>query len=219
MVNFNNDWDTLLQEEFQKDYYTTLRQFLISEYKTQKVYPNMHDIFNAMKATAHQDVKVVILGQDPYHQPGQAHGMAFSVKDGVTPPPSLCNIYKEISADLGLPVPTGGNLSNWAEQGVLLLNTVLTVRESRPQSHKNMGWETFTTKVIELLNSRDSGIVFLLWGRPAREKKVLITNPNHLVLEAAHPSPLSAHNGFFGCKHFSKTNDWLVAQNKEPINW
>ena len=219
MIELGNSWQQLLKSEFEKDYYLGLRQFLREEYGNYNVYPDMYDIFNALKATAYEDVKVVILGQDPYHNPGQAHGMAFSVQKGVQCPPSLVNIYKEMQNDLGTYIPRSGYLGPWAEQGVLLLNTILTVRENSPLSHKGRGWETLTDRIISLLNERQKPIVFLLWGRPAREKKALITNPAHYVLEAPHPSPLSAHYGFFGCKHFSKTNAILKNLGEEPIDW
>lgn len=219
MVNIGNEWDTLLADEFKKDYYLELRQFLISEYRSRKIYPPMDDIFNALRYTSYSDIKAVILGQDPYHGEGQAHGLCFSVKKGITPPPSLQNIYKEINSELGLPIPKHGELTDWARNGVLLLNTVLTVREATPNSHKGHGWEIFTDRVIELLNGREQPIVFLLWGGNARAKAKLITNPKHLILQCAHPSPLSAHNGFFGCGHFAKTNEFLRSQGIEPINW
>ncbi len=219
MVNIGNDWDALLAEEFKKDYYLKLREFLKSEYSTRVIYPGMYDIFNALKHTAYKDVKVVILGQDPYHEPGQAHGMCFSVKPGVEVPPSLVNIYKEIHSDVGAPIPKDGYLVRWADQGVLLLNTVLTVRAHQANSHKGKGWEQFTDRVIELLNCREQPIVFMLWGANARAKKALITNPRHLVLEAPHPSPLSAYNGFFGCRHFSKCNAFLEKNGMKPVEW
>lgn len=219
MIAFGNDWDILLKDEFQKEYYLKLRDFLKREYSQYKIYPNMFDIFNALKTTDYKNVKAVILGQDPYHQPGQAEGLCFSVKEGVLKPPSLVNIFKEYSDDLKLPAPTSGSLKKWAENGVLLLNTVLTVRESSPNSHKGKGWEILTDKIISLLNESEKPIVFILWGGNARAKKALITNPAHLVLEAAHPSPLSAYNGFFGCRHFSKANDFLRKNNREEINW
>jgi uracil-DNA glycosylase len=215
MVHLGNSWDALLADQFEQDYYLNLREFLKSEYRTARVYPPMNDIFNALKATPYEKVKAVILGQDPYHQPGQAHGMCFSVRKGVEPPPSLKNIYKELQAELGFVPPSHGELTQWAKEGVLLLNTVLTVRESAPASHRGKGWELLTDRVIQLLNQRPEPVVFLLWGSHARAKKELITNPRHLILEAAHPSPLSAYNGFFGCGHFIKTNEFL----KEPINW
>lgn len=219
MVQFNNSWDILLKDEFQKPYYLNLRKFLVQEYKSQTIYPNMHDIFNALKYTDYKDVKVVILGQDPYHQPNQAHGLCFSVKKGVNPPPSLQNMYKEIYAEYGYPIPQHGELTYWAEQGVLMMNTVLTVRESQPNSHKGMGWEIFTDNVISLLNQRPEPMVFLLWGANARAKKKIITNPNHLVLESAHPSPLSAYNGFFGNGHFKKANEFLKSKGLTEIDW
>ena len=219
MVQFNNSWDILLKDEFEKPYYLNLRKFLVQEYKSQTIYPNMNDIFNALKYTDYKDVKVVILGQDPYHQPNQAHGLCFSVKKGVNPPPSLQNMYKEIYAEYGYPIPEHGELTYWAEQGVLMLNNVLTVRESQPNSHKGMGWEIFTDNVISLLNLRPEPMVFLLWGANARAKKKIITNPNHLVLESAHPSPLSAYNGFFGNGHFKKTNEFLKQNKMTEIDW
>lgn len=219
MVQFNNSWDILLKDEFQKPYYLNLRKFLVQEYKTQTIYPNMNNIFNALKYTDYKDVKVVILGQDPYHQPNQAHGLCFSVLKGVNPPPSLQNMYKEIHAEYGYPIPTHGELTYWAKQGVLMMNTVLTVRESQPNSHKGMGWEIFTDNVITLLNQRPEPMVFLLWGANARAKKKIITNPNHLVLESAHPSPLSAYNGFFGNGHFKKANEFLKSKGIQEIDW
>lgn len=219
MVQFNNSWDILLKDEFQKPYYLNLRKFLVQEYKSQTIYPNMNDIFNALKYTDYKDVKVVILGQDPYHQPNQAHGLCFSVKKGINPPPSLQNMYKEIHAEYGYPIPGHGELTYWAEQGVLMMNTVLTVRESQPNSHKGMGWEIFTDNVISLLNLRPEPMVFLLWGANARAKKKIITNPNHLVLESAHPSPLSAYNGFFGNGHFKKANEFLKSKGLTEIDW
>ena len=219
MVQFNNSWDVLLKDEFKKPYYLNLRKFLVQEYKTQTIYPNMNDIFNALKYTDYKDVKVVMLGQDPYHQPNQAHGLCFSVKKGVKAPPSLQNMYKEIHAEYGYPIPDHGELTYWAEQGVLMLNTVLTVRESQPNSHKGMGWEIFTDNIISLLNQRPDPMVFLLWGANARAKKKIITNPNHLVLESAHPSPLSAYNGFFGNNHFKKANEFLKSKGLKEIDW
>ncbi|MBQ4645102.1 MAG: uracil-DNA glycosylase [Clostridia bacterium] len=219
MVQFNNSWDILLKDEFKKPYYLNLRKFLVQEYRTQKIYPHMDNIFNALKYTDYQDVKVVILGQDPYHQPNQAHGLCFSVQKGVNPPPSLQNMYKEIHAEYGYPIPSHGELTYWAKQGVLMMNTVLTVRESQPNSHKGMGWEIFTDNVISLLNQRPEPMVFLLWGANARAKTKLITNPNHLVLESAHPSPLSAYNGFFGNGHFKKANEFLKSKGMTEIDW
>jgi uracil-DNA glycosylase len=215
MVQLGNSWDTLLQDQFRQDYYLQLREFLKTEYRTQTVYPPMGEIFNALKETPYEKVKAVILGQDPYHQPGQAHGMCFSVRKGVEPPPSLKNIYKELESELGITPPDHGDLTKWAREGVLLLNTALTVRQSAPASHRGQGWEKLTDQIIRLLNDRPEPVVFLLWGSHARAKKALVTNPWHLVLESAHPSPLSAYNGFFGCGHFIKTNQFL----KEPIDW
>lgn len=218
MVKIGNDWDSILDGEFEKEYYKTLRNFLIGEYKSQIVFPSMHDIFNALKYTAYQDVKAVILGQDPYHEPNQAHGLCFSVKRGVPKPPSLVNIFKELESDLGITPPEHGCLEDWAKQGVLLLNTVLTVRIGQANSHKGKGWEIFTDRVIELLNQREKPMVFLLWGANARSKTALITNKNHLILTAPHPSPLSAHNGFFGCRHFSAANGFL-SRSGDAIQW
>ena len=218
MVHFGNDWDEVLKGEFDKEYYSILRGFLKHEYSTQKIYPPMNDIFNAFKATPYKDVKVVIIGQDPYVRPNQAHGMCFSVKEGMPLPPSLKNIYKEINDDLGIPVSKNGCLNHWAEQGVLLLNTILTVREGEPLSHKGYGWEQFTDDVLIKLNEHEKPIIFLLWGTPAKKKAMLITNPKHVKLTAAHPSPLSAFYGFFGCKHFSQTNNILVKRGEKPID-
>ncbi len=215
MVNLGNDWDEILKGEFDKEYYLKLREFLKKEYKTKEIYPNMHDIFNALKLTQYKDVKAVILGQDPYHEPGQAHGLAFSVKKGVPIPPSLVNIYKELHDDIGFKIPNHGYLVEWAHEGVLLLNTVLTVRRAQANSHKDKGWEIFTDNVIKKLNQREEPIVFILWGANARSKKKYITNPNHHILESPHPSPLSAYRGFFGGKFFSRTNSLL----EKPINW
>ncbi len=219
MVNIGNEWDALLADEFRKDYYLKLREFLKAEYSSRTVYPPMNDIFNALRCTSYGDVRAVILGQDPYHGAGQAHGMCFSVKRGVQPPPSLQNIFKELNADLGITPPSHGELTRWAENGVLLLNTALTVREGQANSHRGKGWEILTDRVIELLNRREAPIVFLLWGGNARAKAKLITNPHHLVLQCAHPSPLSAYNGFFGCRHFSKCNEFLTARGMQPIDW
>lgn len=219
MVNIGNEWDGLLRGEFEKEYYLKLRAFLAKEYKTRRIFPDMYDIFNALKYTSYSDVKAVILGQDPYHGEGQAHGLCFSVKKGVEPPPSLKNMFRELGDDIGMKAPSHGELTKWAKQGVLLLNTVLTVRQGEANSHKGMGWEIFTDRIIELLNEREKPVVFILWGANARCKKTLITNPVHRILEAAHPSPLSAYNGFFGCRHFSKTNEILNAMGEEPIDW
>ncbi len=219
MVNIGNEWDELLSGEFQKEYYLKLRAFLAKEYRTRTVYPDMYDIFNALRYTSYSDVKAVLIGQDPYHGQGQAHGLCFSVKKGVDVPPSLKNMYKELAEDIGFVPPKHGQLTDWAKQGVLMLNAVLTVRAGEANSHKGMGWEKFTDRVIELLNEREKPIVFLLWGGNARRKKELITNPNHKILEAAHPSPLSAYNGFFGCRHFSKANELLKEMGQKPICW
>ena len=219
MVDFGNDWNERLKDEFQKEYYIRLRQFLKHEYQNYTVYPDMFDIFSALKETSYADTKVVIIGQDPYHEPNQAHGMCFSVKPGVPTPPSLINIYKELQDDLGCFIPDNGYLLPWAKQGVLLLNAVLTVREGIADSHKNKGWEIFTDRVIEELNKREDPIVFLLWGRNAKAKAESIDRERHKVLEAAHPSPLSASRGFFGCRHFSKANEALLSFLEQPIDW
>lgn len=214
-----NGWDELFQQEFAKPYFVQLKSFLVEEYASKRIYPPKRLILNAFDNTNYDDVNVVILGQDPYYNPKQAMGMSFSVPEGVAIPKSLINIFKEIQDDLGhKSVISGGDLTPWAKQGVLLLNTVLTVEDGKPNSHKDKGWEIFTDEVIKHLNKRERGMVFLLWGRNAYAKKQLITNPQHLVLTSAHPSPLSAHAGFFGCKHFSKANDFLQKQNRE-INW
>ena len=217
-MNIGNSWDNILREDFEGEGYQALRRFLADEYAHHTIYPNMHDIFNALKHTAFEDVKVVIIGQDPYHGPNQAHGMCFSVLPGVDTPPSLVNIFKEIKSDLGIE-NTNPYLMKWAEQGVLLLNTVLTVRSGQANSHKGKGWEQLTDSIICHLNKSETPIVYLLWGANARSKKALITNPNHLILETVHPSPLSAYNGFFGCKHFSKCNEYLTKHGLKPINW
>mgnify|MGYP000298348425 CR=1 FL=1 len=219
MVHIGNSWDIILQEEFKKDYYLNLREFLKYEYSHYHVYPNMYDIFNALKYTDFNDVKAVILGQDPYHGPGQAHGLCFSVKKGVVPPPSLKNIFKELHDDLGLTAPQSGELIPWTKQGVLLLNTVLTVRQGQANSHKGKGWEQLTDAIIKKLNDREKPIAFILWGGNARSKAGLITNPKHGIFQCAHPSPLSAFNGFFGCRHFSKVNSFLTQNGMEPIDW
>lgn len=219
MVQLGNDWDKLLENEFSKEYYVKLRQFLKYEYSHYKVHPDMYNIFNALKWTAYKDTKAVILGQDPYHEENQAHGLAFSVQKGVAIPPSLSNMYKELNQELGLYIPNNGYLEKWARQGVLLLNASLTVRNGAANSHRNKGWEIFTSRIIELLNMRDEPIIFLLWGNNAKEKKEIITNPIHYVLTAPHPSPLSASRGFFGCGHFKKTNDLLKSMNRQEIDW
>ena len=213
-------WQEALAPEFRKPYYRKLYETVRREYATRIIYPPSEDLFSAYEATPLENVKAVILGQDPYHEPGQAHGMCFSVKPGVPVPPSLQNMYKEIAAEYpGWPIPQDGYLQKWADQGVLLLNAVLTVREHAANSHRGKGWEILTDRVIELLNEREDPVVFLLWGRNAREKKALITNPKHVVMEAAHPSPLSAYNGFFGCGHFRAANDKLREFGKTPIRW
>ena len=219
MVNIGNDWDEILKDEWQKPYYLNLRGFLKSEYSSKTIYPDMNDIYNALKYTSFKDTKVVIIGQDPYHGIGQAHGLCFSVQKGVPFPPSLRNIFKELESDIGKPVPTHGELTDWAKQGVLLLNAVLTVREGQPTTHAKMGWETFTDRVISELNKKETPVVFLLWGAYAQKKAEIITNPIHKKLVSVHPSPLSASRGFFGCKHFSKTNSLLENAGLTPINW
>lgn len=219
MVSIGNDWDAILADEFKKPYYLSLRQFLKEEYSSKVIYPSMYDIFNAFRYTPYSDVKVVLLGQDPYHGAGQAHGLCFSVKDGVAPPPSLVNLFKELHNDVGCTVPQSGCLTKWAERGVMLLNSVLTVREGAAGSHRGKGWETFTDSVISRLNDRKVPIVFMLWGNYAKSKIPLITSDRHLVLTAAHPSPLSASYGFFGCRHFSKANDFLVSNGMTPVDW
>jgi uracil-DNA glycosylase len=218
MVHIGNDWDDLLKGEFDKDYYKRLRRFLIEEYQAKTIYPSMYDIFNALKYTSFKATKVVILGQDPYHGPGQAHGLCFSVMKGVKKPPSLENIFKELSSDMNTPIPKHGCLKEWAVKGVMLLNTVLTVRKGEANSHKGKGWEVLTDKIIETLNTRENPMVFMLWGANAKAKGPLINSKRHLVLTAPHPSPLSAHGGFFGCGHFSKANEFL-SQYGEPIDW
>ena len=219
MLHIGNDWDSILSNEFEKDYYLSLREFLKTEYFSRKIYPPMHDIFNALKYTTYKDARVVILGQDPYHGEGQAHGLCFSVKSGVPHPPSLKNIFKELNDSLGITPPTSGELVGWARQGVLLLNTTLTVREGAPQSHKGKGWEILTDRIIELMNEKEMPVVFMLWGGNARAKKSLITNKKHLILECAHPSPLSAYAGFFGSNHFAKANQYLESVGEAPIDW
>lgn len=220
MVMIGNDWDDILKDEWEKPYYKKLREFLKNEYKSTTVYPKAEDIFNALKYSSFKDTRVVIIGQDPYHGENQAHGLCFSVKEGVPPPPSLLNIYKEIKSDLGFDIDnTFGDLTSWAKQGVLLLNTVLTVRSGSPNSHKGMGWEQFTDRVIEELDKKEKPVVFLLWGANARKKAEIIKNPVHFKYFAPHPSPLSAYSGFFGCKHFSVCNETLLAGGQKPINW
>lgn len=216
---FKNSWADLLNDEVEKDYYKNLRDFLLEEYKTKVIYPNPYDIYNALHFTDYKDVKAVILGQDPYHGPNQAHGLAFSVKTGVRIPPSLLNMYKELNTDLGCFIPNNGYLEKWAREGVLLLNTALTVRQGEANSHSKIGWERFTDHIIELLNERKEPIVFILWGNNAIKKEKLITNDRHFIIKSVHPSPLSASRGFFGTKPFSRTNDFLISMGKEPIDW
>lgn len=219
MIKITKEWDEMLEEEFSSDYYKNLREFLKQEYSSKTIYPNMHNIFNSMKHTSFENVKVVLLGQDPYHEEGQAMGLSFSVPKGIQKPPSLVNIFKEIQAELDIPIRDHGDLSGWADQGVLLLNTVLTVRAHSANSHKGKGWEQFTDSIIKKISDKKQGVVFLLWGANARSKKALIDTKKHLILECAHPSPLSAYNGFFGCGHFKKCNEYLVKQGKQPIDW
>lgn len=219
MVRIGNDWDAVLADEFKKDYYLKLREFLKREYATKTIYPDMYSIFNALKLTPLSKVRAVILGQDPYHEPGQAMGLCFSVGDSTRLPPSLVNIYKELESDLGLPPSKSGDLSCWARQGVLLLNTVLTVRRGEANSHRRMGWEQLTDRIISCVNEKKEPVVFILWGREARSKKTLITSGRHLVIESAHPSPLSAYYGFFGSRPFSRANSFLEENGVQPIDW
>ena len=219
MAAISNDWLAPLSGEFRKPYYKKLYETVMSEYQTREIYPAPDDIFNAFAFTPLANVKVVIFGQDPYHEPGQAHGLCFSVKRPVEPPPSLKNIYKELESDVGFKIPDHGELTHWAEQGVLMLNTVLTVREGAANSHKGMGWEKFTDRVIAELDKKETPVVFLLWGANARNKAEIIKNPIHRKLITVHPSPLSAYGGFFGCKHFSKCNEILVSTGQRPIDW
>ena len=216
---FNNDWEEYLMKEMEQPYYKKLRNFLINEYRTASVFPGMYDIFNALHYTSLADTKVVIIGQDPYHGDGQAHGLSFSVLPDVPPPPSLLNIYKELSTDLGCRIPDNGYLKPWADQVVLLLNTVLTVRAHEAFSHRGKGWEQFTDSIIRMLNNRKKPMAFILWGSPARKKKEMITNSAHFIVESPHPSPLSASRGFFGSRPFSKVNDFLTSVGQEPIDW
>ena len=219
MVNIGNDWDNILKDEWEKPYYINLRGFLKTEYASRTIYPPMNDIFNALKYTSFKDTKVVIIGQDPYHGEGQAHGLCFSVKKGVDIPPSLRNMYKELETDLGIISANHGELTKWAQEGVLMLNNVLTVRAGEPNSHKGYGWEKFTDRVIAELDKKDTPVVFLLWGANARKKAEIIKNPIHKKLITVHPSPLSAYGGFFGCGHFSKTNEILKESGQTPIDW
>ncbi|MGL5507754.1 MAG: uracil-DNA glycosylase [Paraclostridium sp.] len=219
MVVIGNDWDEVLDGEFNKEYYLKLREFLKIEYSTQIIYPDMHDIFNALKFTSYRDTKVLILGQDPYHNVNQAHGLSFSVKPGIATPPSLLNMYKELRDDLDCFIPNNGYLVPWANQGVLLLNTALTVRAHEANSHKGKGWEIFTDNIIKLLNLRKDPVIFILWGNNARKKKSFIDTDRHFIIESAHPSPLSASRGFFGSKPFSQTNEILIRLGKTPIEW
>ncbi len=219
MAGINGDWYEALKDEFKKDYYKNLFQTVNQEYHTRLIFPPANDIFNAFHLTPLKDVKVVILGQDPYHNNGQAHGLCFSVKKGVEVPPSLVNIYQELHDDLGCEIPNHGCLTKWAEQGVLMLNTVLTVRAHQANSHRGIGWEEFTDAAIKVLNAQDRPIVFILWGSPAQRKKVMLNNPKHLILQAPHPSPLSAYRGFFGSKPFSQTNRFLEENNVELVDW
>lgn len=219
MAQIGNEWDALLKEEFESEYYAKIRAILKKEYAEHEIYPPMNDIFNALRYTSYSDVKAVLLGQDPYHGPGQAHGLCFSVQPGTPLPPSLKNIITELESDMGLPAPQNGCLISWAKEGVLMLNTTLTVRRGQANSHSKIGWTQFTDAIIKKLNEREKPMVFLLWGGNARSKKKFITNPNHLVLETVHPSPLSAYNGFFGCRHFSQCNEFLMAHGIAPIDW
>lgn len=214
-----NDWDLILKEEYKKDYFINLINFIKEEYKNKTIYPKQTEIFNAFRYTSYNDTKVVILGQDPYHGINQAEGLSFSVKVGIRKPPSLNNIFKELKDDLGYPIPENGSLVSWSKQGVLLLNTVLTVIENTPTSHKDIGWEIFTDEVIKILNKKTTPVVFILWGSYARTKKDLITNKHHYIIESAHPSPFSAYNGFFGSRPFSKTNEFLKSNNIKQIDW
>ncbi len=219
MVKLGNSWDQLLKEEFGKEYYLRLREFLKLEYSTQTIYPQMNDIFNALRYTSYEDVKVVILGQDPYHGEGEAHGLAFSVKKGIAIPPSLRNIYKELNTSLGCYIPNNGYLEKWARQGVLLLNTALTVRADNANSHSGKGWEILTDAIIKKVNLKNEPVVFMLWGNNAKSKAWFIDSNKHLVLTSVHPSPLSASRGFFGCNHFKLANQFLAKNNMQPIDW
>lgn len=219
MVHIGNDWDDILKDEFNSDYYLKIRSVLKSEYSKYTIFPSMYDIFNALKYTSYANTRVVILGQDPYHEVGQAHGLSFSVQRGIKIPPSLVNIYKELNSDIGMKIPSHGELTSWATQGVLLLNATLTVRQGQANSHKDIGWAIFTDAIIKKLDLQDNPMVFILWGANARSKKKYITNKNHLIIESAHPSPLSAYNGFFGSKPFSRANEFLAKNGITPIDW
>lgn len=214
-----NDWDSLLKDEYNKDYFKDLEKFVLKEYNAKTIYPKINEVYNAFRYTSFNDIKVVIIGQDPYHGENQAEGLCFSVKKGVQKPPSLVNIFKELHDDLGYAIPKNGSLVSWTKEGVLLLNAVLTVEKDKAASHKGKGWEIFTDEVIKIINKKDTPVVFILWGSYARSKKELITNKKHFIIESAHPSPLSAHNGFFGSRPFSKTNNFLIEQGLKPINW
>ena len=214
-----NDWDNLLKDEYNKDYFKDLEKFVLKEYNAKTIYPKINEVYNAFRYTSFNDIKVVIIGQDPYHGENQAEGLCFSVKKGVQKPPSLVNIFKELHDDLGYAIPKNGSLVSWTKEGVLLLNAVLTVEKDKAASHKGKGWEIFTDEVIKIINKKDTPVVFILWGSYARSKKELITNKKHFIIESAHPSPLSAHNGFFGSKPFSKANTFLIEHGLKPINW
>lgn len=216
---FKNDWQEILQDEFEKDYYKDLRKLLIEEYKHYEIFPKAENIFNAFHYTAYKDLKVLILGQDPYHNIGQAHGLAFSVKEGVKIPPSLQNIYKELNSDLGLPIANTGYLKSWADEGIMLLNTTLTVRAHQPMSHAKIGWEIFTNAVIEKISEKKEPVVYILWGNHAKARKKFINNENHLIIEGVHPSPLSANKGFFGSRPFSRANEFLRERGVTPPSW
>ncbi len=214
-----NDWDNLLRDEYQKDYFKNLEKFVLEEYKDKTIYPKINEVYNAFRYTSFKDIKVVIIGQDPYHGENQAEGLCFSVKKGVPKPPSLVNIFKELHDDLGYKIPNNGSLVSWTKEGVLLLNAVLTVEKDKAASHKGKGWEEFTDEVIKIVNKKEEPVVFILWGSYARSKKELITNNKHFIIESAHPSPLSAHNGFFGSRPFSKANNFLISKGIKPVNW
>lgn len=214
-----NDWDSLLKNEYEKDYFKRLEEFVNNEYKNKIIYPKINEVYNAFRCTSYDDIKVVIIGQDPYHGENQAEGLCFSVKKGIAKPPSLVNIFKELYDDLGCQIPKNGSLVEWTKQGILLLNSVLTVEKDKAASHRAKGWEQFTDEVIKMINEKSTPVVFILWGSYARSKKQLITNNKHFIIESAHPSPLSAYNGFFGSRPFSKTNEFLIKKGLKPINW